>query len=152
MEDSVLRVEVVGQERVDDRVAVQYAAFPRSTFTAESWNEMSRSPAYERARCLVGYDGQDNAVATVTVWSAGPGRPGVLEPMGVHHDHRGHGHGTAICLAGAETLRSLGASRALVATPTANDGAVATYAAAGFRRLSEVTDFDLTRLIDESKG
>ena len=93
----------------------------------------------------MGYDDQDNAVATVTVWSAGPDRPGLLEPMGVHRDHRGHGHGTAICLAAAATLRSLGASSALVATPSANEGGVATYAAAGFRRLPEVTDFGYTR-------
>ncbi len=106
---------------------------------------MAQAPAYARARCLVGYDGQGNAVATVTVWSAGPDRPGLLEPMGVHRDHRGHGHGTAICLAAASTLRSLGASSALVATPSANEGGVATYAAAGFRRLPEVTDFDKTR-------
>ena len=145
VEDSALRVEVVGPDRVDDRVAVQRARLPRSTFTADAWNDMSQAPAYARARCLVGYDDQDNAVATVTVWSAGPDRPGLLEPMGVHRDHRGHGHGTAICLAAAATLRSLGASSALVATPSANEGGVATYAAAGFRRLPEVTDFDYTR-------
>ncbi len=143
--DSDLRVEVVGPDRVDDRVAVHRAAFVRSTFTAELWNEMSQAPAYSRARCLVGYDGQDNAVAAVTVWSAGPGRPGLLEPMGVHRDHRGHGHGTAICLAAAAALRDVGASSALVATPTSNEGAVATYASAGFRRMPDVTDFVYTR-------
>ena len=145
VEDSALRVEVVGPDRVGDRVAVQRAAFPQSTFTADAWNEMSLAPAYARARCLVGYDGADNAVATVTVWSAGHDRPGLLEPMGVHREHRGHGHGTAICLAAAATLRSLGASSALVATPSANEGGIATYAAAGFRQLREVTDFGYTR-------
>ena len=145
VEDSALRVEVVGPDRVDDRVAVQRGAFPRSTFTADAWNEMSQAPAYARARCLVGYDDQDNAVATVTVWSAGPDRPGLLEPMGVHRDHRGHGHGTAICLAAAATLRGLGSSSAIVATPSANEGGVATYAAAGFRRLPAVTDFGFAR-------
>ena len=121
------------------------AAFPRSTFTADAWHEMSQAPAYARARCLVGYDAHDNAVATVTVWSAGADRPGLLEPMGVHDDHRGHGHGTAICLAAAAALRDLGASSALVATPSSNEGGVATYAAAGFRRLPEVTDFGYPR-------
>ena len=121
-------MEVVGPERVDDRVAVQRAAFARSTFTAERWHEMSQVPAYARARCLVGYDGQDNPVAAVTVWSAGPGRPGLLEPVGVHRDHRGHGHGTAISLAAAAALRDLGASSATVATSSSNTAAVATYA------------------------
>ena len=36
-----LRVEVVGPERVSDRVAVQRGAFDRSAFTAELWEAMS---------------------------------------------------------------------------------------------------------------
>ena len=145
VEDSGLRVEVVGPARVDDRVAVQRAAFDRSTFTAERWHEMAQAPSYARSRCLVGYDGQSQAVAAVTVWSAGPGRPGLLEPMGVHRDHRGHGHGTAICLAAAAALRDLGASSATVATSTSNAAGVATYARAGYRRLPDVPDFVHTR-------
>ena len=134
-------MEVVGPERVDDRVAVQRGAFPWSTFTAARWHEMSQSSAYRQARCLVGYDGQDNAVAAVTVWSAGPGRPGLLEPVGVHRDHRGHGYGTAISIAAAAALRDLGASSAMVATSSVNEPAVATYVSAGYRRMPEVTDF-----------
>ena len=106
---------------------------------------MSRAPTYAQAQCLVGYDGQGHAVAAVTVWSAGPGRPGLLEPMGVHRNHRGHGYGTAICLAAAAALRRFGSSSALVATATSNEGAVATYASAGFRRMPDVTDFVYTR-------
>ena len=87
------------------------------------------------------YDGDDAAVAVATVWSAGEGRPGLLEPLGVHRDHRGHGHGTAISLAAAAALREMGASSATVCTPSSNVGGVATYAAAGFKVLSDVTDF-----------
>ena len=140
-----LRVRVVGPELVDRRVAVQRSAFPRSTFTTDRWHEMARTPAYRQAHCLLGFDGADNAVAAVTVWSAGEGRPGLLEPMGVHRDHRGHGYGTAICLAAAAALRDLGASSATVATESANVGAVATYTAAGYRSLGEVTDFVFDR-------
>jgi GNAT superfamily N-acetyltransferase len=142
---SGLRVEIVGPERVDDRVVVQRAAFETSTFTAELWTEMSQSSAYQQARCLVGYDGQANAVAAATVWSAGPGRPGLLEPVGVHRDHRGHGYGTAISVAAAAALRDMGASSATVVTRSANEGAVATYASAGFRRMPDVTDFAYIR-------
>ena len=145
VEHSGLRVEVVDHDRVRDRVEVQRAAFDGSVFTADQWRVMSRSPAYDRARCLVGYDQQDAAVAAATVWSAGEGRPGLLEPMGVHRDHRGRGHGTAISAAAAAALRDLGASCALVATPGVNTAAVATYARAGFRRLRDVTDFALAR-------
>lgn len=145
VDDSGLRVEIVGPERVDDRVAVQRASFGRSTFTTVLWDEMSQSLAYQQGRCLVGYDCQDNAVAAVTVWSAGPGRPGLLEPVGVHRDHRGHGYGTAISRAAAATLRNMGASSASVATPSSNEGAVATYISAGFRRMPSVTDFACKR-------
>jgi GNAT superfamily N-acetyltransferase len=140
-----LRVETVDRHRVADRVAVQRGAFDRSTFTTELWTAMSQCPAYRRARCLVGYDDGDHPVAAATVWSAGAGRPGLLEPMGVHRDHRGHGYGTAITLAAASALRAMGASSATVATPSSNAAAVATYTAAGFRRLPAVTDLALTR-------
>lgn len=139
------RVETVAHDRVADRVAVQRAAFDQSSFTADQWTVMSQSPAYRHARCLVGYDDQDEAVAAVTVWSAGEGRPGLLEPLGVHRHHRGRGYGTAISLSAASTLRDMGASSATVATPTSNTGAVATYASAGFRRLPAITDFAFRR-------
>jgi ribosomal protein S18 acetylase RimI-like enzyme len=101
---------------------------------------MAAGPAYADARCLVGYDDRDDAVAAATVWSAGAGRPGLLEPVGVHRDHRGRGHGTAITLAAAATLRRLGSSTATVCTRSANVAAVATYESAGFERLPDVRD------------
>jgi ribosomal protein S18 acetylase RimI-like enzyme len=138
--DPGVRIEVAGPERASARAAVQRAAFDGSTFTAERWHAMAAGPPYADARCLVGYDERGEAVAAVTVWSAGPGRPGLLEPMGVHPDHRGRGHGTAITLAAAAALRELGASSALVCTPSSNVGAVATYRSAGFEPLPEVRD------------
>jgi ribosomal protein S18 acetylase RimI-like enzyme len=60
--------------------------------------------------------------------------------MGVHREHRGHGHGNAITVAAAAALRELGSSSAIVCTPSANAGAVATYRAAGFRQLAETRD------------
>ncbi|XVV15942.1 GNAT family N-acetyltransferase [Actinoplanes sp. CA-131856] len=141
VEDCGLRVEVVGEDRVEDRVAVQRAAFPNSTFTVDRWHAMAAAPPYRQARCLVGYDSEDNAVAAVTVWSAGKGNPGLLEPMGAHRDHRGRGHGRAITVAAAAALREMGASTATVCTPAANTGGVATYVSAGFQKLPDVTDF-----------
>ncbi|MEJ2852620.1 MULTISPECIES: GNAT family N-acetyltransferase [unclassified Saccharothrix] len=139
VEDPGVRVEVVGPERVAERVAVQRAAFDGSTFSEERWLTMAAGVAYADARCLVAYE-QDDAVAAVTVWSAGPGKPGLLEPMGVHRDHRGRGYGKAISVAAAAALRDLGSSSAVVATPSANAGAVATYRSAGFRALPEIRD------------
>jgi ribosomal protein S18 acetylase RimI-like enzyme len=135
-----VRIEVVGPERAHVWAAVVRASFDRSTFTDERWHAMAAGSPHADARCLVAHDDQGAAVAAVAVWSAGPDKPGVLEPMGVHRDHRGRGHGRAITVAAAAALRELGSSSAVVCTPSANVGAVATYESAGFRRLPEVRD------------
>ncbi|MEV4537583.1 GNAT family N-acetyltransferase [Asanoa sp. NPDC049518] len=146
VDDSGLRIEVIGADNVgdrivQDRVTVQRAMFANSTFTLERWHAMAAAPSYRRARCLVGYDSAGVPVATVTVWSAGEGRPGLLEPLGVHRDHHGRGYGRGITLAAAAALRELGSSTATVCTPSGNTGGVATYVSAGFQRLADVTDF-----------
>ena len=141
VEPSDLEVEVVDAHGIEDRVAVHRESFPHSRFTSWQWQAMAAAPPYRRARCLVGRDRHGDAVGAVTVWSAGPGRPGLLEPMGVHRDHRGHGYGRAITVAAASALRQLGSSTATVCTPSSNGAAVATYLSAGFRRLPDVTDF-----------
>lgn len=141
VEDSGTRIDVVDACDVEDRVAVQRAAFPNSTFTPERWQTMAAASPYRRARCLLARDRHGEAVAAVTVWAAGRGRPGLLEPMGVHRDHRGQGYGTAITVAATAALREMGCSSATVCTRSHNVGAVATYVSAGLRRLPEVTDF-----------
>ena len=135
-----LRVAVVGADDIADRVAVQRAAFEGSTFTEDRWHLMAAGPAYREARCLVGRDASGAPVAAATVWSAGPGRPGLLEPLGVHRDHRGHGYGRDVALACAAALKEMGCSSARVCTPSTNTAAVAAYRAAGFRRLGEARD------------
>lgn len=132
VEDPGVTVEVVGPDTAPLRAAVQRASFDGSTFTDDRWYTMAAGTPYEDARCLLARDGAGEAVAAVTVWSAGAGRPGLIEPMGVHRAFRGAGHGRAITLAAANALRDLGASAALVCTPSFNVGAVATYQAAGF--------------------
>jgi len=138
--DPGVRVEVIGAGQAQVRVDVQRASFDKSTFTDERWHVMAAGLPYAEARCLVAFDDQGNAVAAVTVWSAGRGRPGLVEPMGVHREHRGHGYGTAITVAGVAALGELGSSSAVVYTPSANVAAVATYESAGFRRMPEIRD------------
>ncbi|MER5323027.1 GNAT family N-acetyltransferase [Streptosporangium roseum] len=140
VKDPGVRIEVIGPEQAHVRAAVQRASFDGSTFTDERWHAMAAGSPYADARCLVAYDGQGTAVAAVTVWSAGPGRPGLLEPMGVHREHRGHGYGRAITVAAAAALQELGSSSAIVCTPSSNAGAVATYTSAGFQPLPEIRD------------
>ena len=122
IEKSKLHVEIVGSENVDTRCAVQRASFVGSTFTKEKWHAMANSPTYDDARCLLVYDDSKNAVATATVWSAGQGRPGLIEPLGVHQNHRGKGYGKEVTLACLEVLKKLGSSSAIVCTSKQNLG------------------------------
>jgi ribosomal protein S18 acetylase RimI-like enzyme len=140
VEDSGLRIEVVGPDRVEDRVAVHRGAFTGSKFSAERWQAVASGPMYANARCLVGYNEQGDAVAGTTVWSAGPGRIGMIEPLGVHADHQGHGYGKAIALAALAALRDMGASSATVCAEGSNTAAVATYQSAGFQPQPAVPD------------
>lgn len=101
---------------------------------------MAAGLPYTDARCLLGYDDQGVEVAGVTVWSSGPGKPGLLEPKGIHAEHRGRGYGMMICVAAAAELKKLGSSSALVCTPSSLAAAVATYKSAGFQQLPERLD------------
>ncbi|WP_265520873.1 GNAT family N-acetyltransferase [Oerskovia flava] len=145
--DVGLRVEPIDPDRAEVWVAVHWSAFRGTPFTEEDrhrfvgrWRTMASGPFSALGRSVAGFDADDNAVAVATVWSAGPGRPGLVEPMGVHRDHRGHGHGTAITRAATATLRDMGASSAIVCAESSNAGAVATYVAAGFTAHEPVAD------------
>jgi GNAT superfamily N-acetyltransferase len=140
VKDPGVRIEVIGPEQAPVRTAVQRGSFDGSTFTDERWHAMAAGLPYADARCLVAYDERGTAVAAVTVWSAGPGKPGLLEPMGVHREHRGQGYGTAITVAAAAALQTKGSSSAIVCAPSSNVGAVATYRSAGFDPRPEVRD------------
>jgi ribosomal protein S18 acetylase RimI-like enzyme len=99
---------------------------------------MSDGLPYADARCLVLRNKIGESVAAATVWSAGTGRPGYIEPMGVHRLHRGRGYGTQMVLACAQHLQEMGASSVYTVTPGTNVGAIATYTAAGLEPLDEI--------------
>jgi GNAT superfamily N-acetyltransferase len=140
VEDCNVPIAITGPGRARVRAAVQRAAFAGSTFTEARWHAMAAGSPYAEARCLVAYDDGGAAAAGATVWSAGPGRPGLLEPMGVHRARRGRGYGTALTTGAAAVLRDMGCSSAVVCTRSSNLGAVATYQSAGFQRLPDVHD------------
>jgi len=135
-----VRIELIGPEQAPAYTAVHRSSFGSPKFTDERWQAMAAGLPCADARCLIAYNDQGNAVAEVTVWSAGLGKPGLLEPMGVHAEHRGRGYGKAISVAAAAALQGLGSSRAIVCTPSANAAAVATYTSAGFQPLPERRD------------
>ena len=136
VEDPGVRVREVGPPE-----AAAWAETLRSSFA------LATGLPYADACCLVVHDGPPiggqpdggpsdgeaahvdpgPAMAVIGVWSAGPGRPGLIEPMGVHADHRGRGLGRAVPLAGLAALRARGASSA-------------TYVSAGFTHLPERFD------------
>lgn len=130
---------VSGDRDVADRVAVQRAAFGGSTFTAARWALMAAGPPYDAALDLLARDADGRPVAAGTAWSAGPGRCGVLEPVGTHRDHQQQGHGRRLLEGLCTQLAAAGASSVAVATPASNVGAVRAYAAAGFRVLGTLT-------------
>ncbi|GAA2804129.1 hypothetical protein GCM10020219_089680 [Nonomuraea dietziae] len=138
--DPGVHVEVIGPEQAHEWAAALRASFDGSTFSEERWHAMAAGAPYVNARCLLARDEQGEAVAAVTVWSAGEGKPGLIEPMGVHRAHRRHGYGKAITIAAARALQELGSSSVDVGTPSSNVGAVATYLSAGLERLPERRD------------
>jgi ribosomal protein S18 acetylase RimI-like enzyme len=140
VKDPGVRIEVIGPEHAHLFAEVIRSAFNSKTFTPELWHAMTAGSQYADARCLGAYDDQGNLAAVVTVWSAGPGKPGLIEPMGAHQDHRGRGFGTAITIAAAAALREMGSSSARVCTSSSNVGGVATYKAAGYQAMPEIGD------------
>lgn len=147
LERTGLRIEQVGQEAADVWTSVHWSAFRGTPFDGEArrrfvgrWSTMVAGPFAHLACHLIGFDRHDVPVAVTTVWTAGPGRPGLVEPMGVHRDHHGHGYGTAITVAGALALQGAGASSANVAAENSNPASIATYRAAGFVSLGTVPD------------
>ena len=135
------RAAPVEEADAADRVLVQRSAFARSTFTVERWRTMKSSPAGGMAvEALVRTpDGQPAAAATG--WFAGVGRCGLLEPVGTHPDHRGHGYGRDAVLGACAALADRGASAVAVVTPSTNDAAVALYRSAGFTVVRENRDW-----------
>jgi len=92
-------IEVVSSaQQVAECIAVHQSAWGSEHFSEDLWHTMAAGSPFADARCLLARDEHGVAVATVTAWSAGPGRPGLIEPLGVHADHRRRGYAAAICL------------------------------------------------------
>jgi GNAT superfamily N-acetyltransferase len=134
VKDPGVRIEVIGPEHARLFAEVIRSAFNSKTFTPERWHAMTAGSPYADARCLGAYDDQGNLAAVVTVWSAGPGKPGLIEPMGAHQDHRGRGFGTVITIAAAAALREMGSSSARVCTLSSNVAASPLTRRRGTRR------------------
>lgn len=141
------RIEPVNPDCTAEWASVHWSAFRGTPMPAEKlrtfvdgWWAAAEGPFLDSARILSLYD-DAVAVAVAAVWSAGAGRPGLIEPLGVHQEHRGRGYGTIMTRAAAAALREMGSSSATVCAESSNVGAVSTYVAAGFTACSEVADW-----------
>jgi ribosomal protein S18 acetylase RimI-like enzyme len=94
---------------------------------------MAAGPTYDARLDWLRRDADGAPAAGATAWSAGPGKCGILEPVGTHPNHRGLGHGVAVSKAAIAALARAGASGVTVHTPADNLGAVRTYEACGLR-------------------
>ncbi|GAB2585917.1 N-acetyltransferase [Paractinoplanes abujensis] len=135
------RAQPVGAGDVADRVLVQRSAFKNSTFTIERRQAMLRSPAAALADDVLVRTPAGEPAAAATGWFAGEGRCGLLEPVGTHADHRGHGYGREAVWGACAALAARGASAVAVVTPVSNVAAVALYRSAGFTQLRENHDW-----------
>ncbi|KAB8194715.1 GNAT family N-acetyltransferase [Nonomuraea phyllanthi] len=135
------RAEPVDEADAADRVLVQRSAFAASTFTVERWHAMKRSPAGELAVEALVRTPAGEPAAAATGWFAGAGRCGLLEPVGAHPDHRGHGYGRDAVLGVCAALARRGASAVAVVTRSSNEAAVALYRSAGFTVVRENHDW-----------
>ncbi|WP_392468836.1 GNAT family N-acetyltransferase [Arsenicicoccus cauae] len=147
MDETGLRVSEVGPEAAEDWTSVHWSSFKGTPYKGDDkarfaarWAQMMTGPFADRAHSLIAHDGDDAPVAVTRVWSAGPGRPGLVEPMGVHRSHHGKGYGVAITLAGARALQERGASSVVVVAEGSNPAALATYRSAGFSGFGDVSD------------
>ncbi|MEU5285203.1 GNAT family N-acetyltransferase [Streptomyces sp. NPDC020755] len=133
-------VQVTGSD-ADDRALVHRSAFEGSTFSVDHWRKMKESPAGHLAvETLVRTPAGDPAAAA-TGWFGGTGRCGLLEPVGTHPDHRGHGYGRDAVRGACAALVDRGASAVAVLTPAGNEAAAALYRSAGFTLVRENHDW-----------
>jgi ribosomal protein S18 acetylase RimI-like enzyme len=122
----------LSEDDIADRVAVQRAAFERSTFTIERWKAMRASPAGHLCVEVLVRAADGQPASGVTGWLAGQGKCAVIEPMGTHPAQRGKGYGREALLRIGDALAARGASGVCVQTPASNTAGVALYRSAGF--------------------
>ncbi|MEV7655816.1 GNAT family N-acetyltransferase [Streptomyces anulatus] len=135
------RAVLVTESDLDDRALVHRAAFTGSTLTTDHWRTMKKSPAGHLAVETLVRTPAGEPAAAATGWFGGTGRCGLLEPVGTHADHLGHGYGRDAVRGACAALADRGASAVAVLTPAGNEAAVALYKSAGFTVVRENLDW-----------
>lgn len=152
--DADVHVQPAGRDDVGEWAAVHWSAFkgvPCDAASHERYSARIRNVFdglfAEQCKPLIARDAGGTAVAIACVWFAGSGRPGLIEPMGVHADYQGRGYSKMVTSAAVDRLSSGGASSAVVVAEGENSGAQEAYKSAGFTPLSTVCDLQWTRSV-----
>ena len=137
---------VRGVAEVEQRVAVQRAAFESTWMTAERHDRVRNSPTYrpELDIVVVAPDGEFAAFALL--WFDEANQMGVFEPLGVAPAYQRLGLGRAIMAEGLRRLAAAGARVACVETGRDHQTARRLYEATGFTLLD--TDYAWARPSD----
>jgi ribosomal protein S18 acetylase RimI-like enzyme len=137
---------VRGVAEVEQRVAVQRAAFESTWMTAERHARVRNSPTYRPELDIVVVAPDGAFAAFALLWFDEANRLGVFEPLGVAPAHQRLGLGRAIMAEGLRRLAAAGARVACVETGLDHQTARRLYEATGFTLLD--TDYAWTRPSD----
>jgi ribosomal protein S18 acetylase RimI-like enzyme len=134
---------VRGMAEVDQRVAVQRAAFESTWMTAERHARVRNSPTYRPELDVVVVAPDGALAAFALLWFDEANRLGVFEPLGVAPAYQRLGLGRAIMAEGLRRLAAAGARFACVETGLDHHTARRLYEATGFALLD--TDYAWTK-------
>ncbi len=122
---------------LEERVALQRAAFDGSSMTPDRYARLRTVPGYAAELDLV-HEAKDGTLSAFCLaWPGPPAGTGLLEPVGSHPRYRGQGHAKATVAAALDRLAALGASGVAVVTPLRNTAAVRLYRSLGMSVVGE---------------
>ena len=129
------RVRAVGDDDVEGRASVTYAAFgSEKSFSAytSDYAGFRSSPAYPHGWDLLLRDDDGRAAACCIAWIDPVSRAGTFEPVATHPDLHRRGFGRALLLDGLRRFAAAGMTYAIVGAVVANPRAEALYRSVGF--------------------
>ena len=129
------RVRAVGDDDVEGRASVTYAAFgSEKSFAAytSDYAGFRSSPAYPHGWDLLLRDDDGRAAACCIAWIDPVSRAGTFEPVATHPDLHRRGFAGALLIDGLRRFAAAGMTYAIVGAVVANPRAEALYRSVGF--------------------
>lgn len=117
--------------------AVHAGAFG-SRWTPESYLRRMQQPGYNAANEIVAVAADGTFAGFTNTWYDRQNRVGYFEPVGVHHDFRRMGIGSALLREGMQRMDAAGMTAASVMHSVTEERAVAFYRSNGFEELNPV--------------